>query len=126
MRTNLCLWISLYRKLNEYWWRPELYNLLFVTFRSKIIFKTNSNWKILKTFSWVSWVTLKKFEANRSRGSWVMIGQTNKQRLQLYIYTEDSLYIINNFVGKKHWLTLVTSEYSCTDSVQILRCHLLY
>jgi len=23
-------------------------------------------------------------------------------------------------------LTLVTSEYRCTESVQILRCHLLY
>ena len=40
---------------------------------------------------WVSQVPESKFEANRSRGSWVMIGQTKKtdiqtdtQRLELY------------------------------------------
>ena len=30
-------------------------------------------------FPWVSRVSQSKFEANRSRGSWVMIGQPNKQ-----------------------------------------------
>ena len=28
--------------------------------------------------------------------------------------------------GTKTELTLVTTEYNCTESVQILRCHLLY
>ena len=32
-----------------------------------------------RTFPWFSWVPKSKFEANRSRGSWVMIRQTNKQ-----------------------------------------------
>ena len=44
----------------------------------------------LRTFLWISQVPQSKFEANRSRSSSVMIGQTNKQtpkqRLQLYIY----------------------------------------
>ena len=44
----------------------------------------------LITFPWISRVTQSKFEANRSRDSLVMIGQTNRQkdeqRLQLSIY----------------------------------------
>ena len=44
----------------------------------------------LKTFPWVSRVPHSKFEANQSRGSWVMIGQINKQTEKqistLYIY----------------------------------------
>jgi len=30
------------------------------------------------------------------------------------------------FSDRKTELTLVTEDYSCTESVQILRCHLLY
>ena len=33
----------------------------------------------LRTFQWVSRVPQSKCEANRSRGSWIMIGQTNRQ-----------------------------------------------
>jgi len=43
-------------------------------------------------------------------------------RKALYYKT---IIIINDFVGQKTELTL-TKEYSCTESVQILRCHLLY
>ena len=36
-----------------------------------------------KTFQWFSRVPRSKFEANRSKGSWVMIGHANKYRLLL-------------------------------------------
>ena len=42
-----------------------------------------------RTFPWVSWVLQSKFEANRSRGSWVMIGKTTNKQTEistLYIY----------------------------------------
>ena len=44
----------------------------------------------LRTFPWFPGVSQLKFEENRSKGPWVMIWhtikQTDKQKLQLYIY----------------------------------------
>ena len=34
---------------------------------------------MLRTFPWFSQVPQSKFEANQSKGLWIMIGQTNKQ-----------------------------------------------
>ena len=39
--------------------------------------------------------------------------------------THFNITIINNLVGNIKLLTLVTSEYSCTESLQNLRCNLL-
>ena len=68
----------------EWFYRETRFSLFKSTHSTKNL-KTK-----LRTFPRVSRVTQVKFEANLSRGSWVMIGQTNRQTdkkiLQFYIY----------------------------------------
>ena len=59
-----------------------------------------------------------KTEKNRTQNCTCYTG---RQALYFKIIT-----IIPNFVGPIKLLSLVRSEYSCTESVLILRCHLLY
>jgi len=64
---------------------------------------THSTWNLktkLRTFPWVSRVSQSKFEANRPRGSWVMIGQTNKQTARDYnfIFIDIDSGLRNHFV----------------------------
>ena len=58
------------------------------------------------------------------------VNTENKEHIKLHLFyckisTLLSLLLII-LSDTKTELTLVTSEYSCTESVQILRCHLLY
>ena len=48
-----------------------------------------------KTFLWVSQIFQSKFEANRSKGSWVMIGHTNRQTNRGYNFIYIDIYIDN-------------------------------
>ena len=57
----------------ERFYRESKFSLLKSTHSTKNL-KTK-----LRTFPFVSWVSQSKFWANRSRGFWVMIGQTNRQ-----------------------------------------------
>ena len=82
-------------KVTKSYYRRAVYPHLIDFYRETkylLLMSTHSTWNLktqLRTFPWLSWVFQSKFEANRSRGFWVMIGQTNKQtdkqRLQLYI-----------------------------------------
>ena len=66
----------------------------FSLFKSTHYIKNLKTW--LRTFLWASRVPQSKFEANRSRGSWVIIGRTNRQTeikiLYIQIYTYYNWY----------------------------------
>ena len=69
---------------------PHLVDLYQDT-KYSLLKSNHSPWNLktkLRTFPWLSPVPQSKFETNRSRGSWVMIGQTNRKAEILYLYKD--------------------------------------
>ena len=63
---------------------------------------SNLNTKLI-TFMWFSWVPKSKFKANRSRGSWVMIGPTNRDYNFTYIHSINSWEPTQLRISKSSW-----------------------
>ena len=88
-------------------------------FKKFLLLKSINSTKTLKklrAFPWFSRVTTSKFEANRSRGSLVMIGHTNKQtvkqRLQLYTGCPNTHgNSVTNSISSLLWISIVIPNF---------------
>ena len=82
-------------------------------------------------FSRVSRVPQSKFEANWSRGSWVMLGKANKQRLQFYIYrygTGCSIKHGNSVTNSRSsllWISIVRPDFKSPNIIMSARVYFI-
>ena len=82
-------------------------------------------------FSRISRVPQSKFEANWSRGSWVMLGKTNKQRLQFYIYRYGTGCpikhgnLVTNSRSSLLWISIVRPDFKSQNIIMSARVDLM-